>query len=275
MLAAPMLREGNAIGVILIRRTEVRSFTDKHIDLLRTFADQAVIAIENTRLFKELEERLEQQTATSEILRAISQSQRDVQPVFQAIAENARKLCRATSGAVNTFDGELIHLSGGTAGDADEREAWRQDYPMAPSRGSAAGRAILAGTVVYVPDVLEDADYRLQRQAQAVGFRSVLSVPMIRDGNPIGTINVTGAEPAMFTERQMAMLHTFADQAVIAIENTRLFNELQTRNQDLTEALEQQTATSEILRVISQSQRDVQPVFQAIVENAQIGRAHV
>ena len=127
---------------------------------------------------------------------------------------------------------------------------------MPPSRGSATGRAILTRAVVYIPDVREDPEYRLQSLAQAAGFRSALSVPMLRDGSPIGAITVTGAEPAMFSERQIAMLQTFADQAVIAIENTRLFNELQTRNRDLTESLEQQTATSEILRVISQSQRD-------------------
>src|SRR5262249_968682 len=136
------------------------------------------------------------------------------------------------------------------------------------SRGSATGRAILNRAVAYIPDVREDLEYRLQREAETVGFLSVVAVPLLDEGNPIGTINVTGAEPAMFTERQIAMLRTVAGQGVIAIENTRLFNELQTRNRDLTEALEQQTATSEILRVISQSQRDVQPVFDSIASNA-------
>ena len=254
-VSVPMLLGGNPIGAITVLGAEPAKFTERQIAILQTFADQAVIAIENTRLFKELQERLEQQTATSEILRVISQSQRDVKPVFETIAANARKLCRATHGAVNTFDGELIHLS------VDALPVVREDYPMAPSQGSAAGRAILAGTVVYVRDVLEDADYRLQRQAKVLGYRSVLSVPMLRDGSPIGTINLTGAEPAMFSERQIAMLQTFADQAVIAIENTRLFTELEER-------LEQQTATSEILRVISQSQRDVQPVFETIAAKA-------
>ena len=139
---------------------------------------------------------------------------------------------------------------------------------MPPSRDRVGGRAILTEAVVYIPDVREDPEYRLQALAETAGFRSALSVPMLRDGKPIGTIGVAGAEPAMFSERQIAMLQTFADQAVIAIENTRLFNELQTRNRDLTESLEQQTATSEILRVISQSQRDVQPVFETIAANA-------
>ena len=268
ILVAPLLREGVPIGAILIRRTEVRPFSDKQIDLLKTFADQAVIAIENTRLFRELEERnkslteaLEQQTATSEILRVISQSQRDVQPVFEVIAANAQKLCKATFVGVFTFDGEVIHLAAAEGYNPEELEALHRMFPMPASRGGASARAVLTRAVVYIPDVREDSTYPLQNLAQTVGFRSALSVPMLREGNPIGAIGVVGAEPAMFSERQIAMLKTFADQAVIAIENTRLFNELQER-------LEQQTATSEILRVISQSQRDVQPVFETIAANA-------
>jgi GAF domain-containing protein len=275
ILAAPMLREGKAIGAIHLRRTEVRPFSDRQIKLLKTFADQAVIAIENTRLFNELETRnrdltesLEQQTATAEILRVISQSQRDVQPVFETIAANARKLCGATFGAVFTYDGELIKVAAADSVDQAGREAMDRTFPMRASRGYAIGRAVLSGTVAYIPDVGLDAEYSLQHVAQAIGFRSSLSVPMLREGTPIGVIAVSGARPAMFSERQIAMVQTFADQAVIAIENTRLFNELQTRNRDLTESLEQQTATSEILRVISQSQRDVQPVFDAIAANA-------
>src|SRR5262249_30818837 len=154
------------------------------------------------------------------------------------------------------FDGDLICFVAGEGFAPKTLDAHR-DFPISASRGSATGRAILNRAVAYIPDVREDLEYRLQREAETVGFLSVVAVPLLDEGNPIGTINVTGAEPAMFTERQIAMLRTFADQAVIAIENTRLFNELQTRNRDLTEALEQQTATSEILRVISQSQRDV------------------
>jgi GAF domain-containing protein/CheY-like chemotaxis protein len=274
-LAAPMLREGTAIGAIAIRRTDVRPFTESQIAMLKTFADQAVIAIENTRLFNELQTRnrdltesLEQQTATSEILRVISQSQRDVQPVFETIAANARKLCEAAFAVVSRFDGELIHLAAVEGYSPEGLEELHQAYPMPPSRGVTGARALLTRAVVYIPDVREDAEYPLQSLARTAGFRSSVAVPMLRDGSPIGAISVAGAEPGMFSERQIAMLQTFADQAVIAIENTRLFNELQTRNRDLTESLEQQTATSEILRVISQSQRDVQPVFQAIAANA-------
>jgi GAF domain-containing protein/CheY-like chemotaxis protein len=269
ILAAPMMREGTAIGAIHLRRTEVRPFSDKQINLLQTFADQAVIAIENTRLFNELQERLEQQTATSEILRVISQSQRDVQPVFETIAANARKLCGATFGAVFTYDGELIKVAAADSIDRAGQEAMDRTFPIRASRGNSIGRAALSGAVAYIPDVGQDAEYSLQHVAQAIGFRSSLAVPMLREGTPIGVIAVAGAQPAMFSERQIAMVQTFADQAVIAIENTRLFNELERRNRDLTESLEQQTATSEILRVISQSQRDVQPVFEAIAANAQ------
>ena len=234
-----------------------------------------MIAIENTRLFNELQTRnrdltesLEQQTATSEILRVISQSQRDVQPVFEAIAANARKLCEGTFGVVYTFDGELIRPAAADSVSPEGLEAIHRTYPMPPGRSGAAARAILTRGVVYVPDVREDPEYPWQALAEAAGFCSVAAVPLLRDGSPIGAITVSGAKPGMFSERQIAMLQTFADQAVIAIENTRLFNELQTRNRDLTESLEQQTATSEILRVISQSQQDVQPVFETIVANA-------
>jgi len=271
VVSVPMLREGKPIGTIGVSGATPGMFSERQIGMLRTFADQAVIAIENTRLFNELQERLEQQTATSEILRVISQSQRDVQPVFEVIAANARKLCRGTSGWVLTFDGELVKVAAVDKVSLAALEAHQKTaYPMPPGRGGAAARAILSRAVVYIPDVREDPEYQLQDAAQAAGYRSTACVPLLHNGNPIGAISVTGAEPAMFTERQIGMLQTFADQAVIAIENTRLFNELESRNRDLTEALEQQTATSEILKVISQSQSDVQPVFDAIAANARM-----
>src|SRR5258708_410743 len=239
LLAAPLLREGTAIGVITIRRIEVRPFEDKQIELLKTFADQAVIAIENVRLFTELQERLEQQTATSEILRVISQSQTDVQPVFEAIAVNARELCQAKTGAVLTLAGELLYSAAIEGASSQGVEAVRQSYPAPISRAGASGRAVLTRAVVYIPDVREDPEYTLQRLSEQIGYHSIVSVPMLRESKPIGAITVTGAEPAMFSERQIAMLQTFADQAVIAIENVRLFKELQARTEELAHSVEQ------------------------------------
>ena len=272
-LAVPMLREGKAIGVIGLRRVDVQPFSDKQIELLKTFADQAVIAIENTRLFNELESRnrdlteaLEQQTATSEILRVISQSQRDVQPVFETIAENARKLCEATFAVVYTFDGKLIHWVA-ASGLNPGVEAFRQFYPMPLNRETVTTRAILARTVANIPDIREDAEYSLQGLAEAAGYRSALSIPMLRDGSPIGAISVTGAEPAMFSERQIAMLQTFADQAVIAIENKRLFTELQAKTQELTQSVEQLRSLAEVSRAVN-STLDLNEVLNTIAQRA-------
>jgi GAF domain-containing protein/DNA-binding response OmpR family regulator len=275
-LATPLLREGVAIGAILIRRMEVRPFSEKQIKLLETFADQAVIAVENVRLFTELQARnrdlteaLEQQTATAEILRVISSSPTDVQPVFETIAANALRLCNATFSLVGRFDGELIHLAAlHNMSNPDGAAALRQVFPMQPGRGGSVARAVLSGTTAYVPDVEADPEYRIHDVAQAAAYRSSLSVPMVRGGTPIGVINVSSTTPGAFSKSQIELVKIFAGQAVIAIENVRLFNELQAKNADLTETLEQQTATSEILKVISSSPTDVQPVFDTIVQSA-------
>ena len=274
VLSVPMLRDGNPIGAITITHSEVRPFSDTQIALLQTFADQAVIAIENTRLFQELEARnrelteaLEQQTATSEILRVISSSPTDLQPVFDAIARSAVRLCGARIGGVLQFDGELLHVAAHHNFTPDILELAQRLFPMRPSHETLSGRAILAKAVVQVEDLLADPEYRSQI-ALTGGWRSMLAVPMLREGNPVGVILINRAETGTFPERQITLLQTFADQAVIAIENVRLFQELQARNRDLTEALEQQTATSEVLRVISSSPNDVQPVFDMIAQNA-------
>ena len=260
ILMVPLLREGVAIGAIMIRRTEVRPFTDKQLELVRTFAAQAVIAIENVRLFRELETRnrdltetLEQQTATSDILRVISSSPTDVQPVFDTIAQNARRLCDAEFCAVFRYDGRLLHFVAHDGVTAEGVEAWNRLFPVAPGRGSGAGRAVLSGAVEQVPDVAADPEYSFGELARIVTFRSLVAVPILRDGHPIGAITVNRSQTGVLPTRQIDLLKTFADQAVIAIENVRLFKELEVRNRDLTETLEQQTATGEILRVISSS----------------------
>ncbi len=266
-LSAPMLREGIPIGLINIRRTEVRPFSDRQIKLLETFADQAVIAIENVRLFKELQERnrdlteaLEQQTATSEILSVISSSPTDVQPVFDTIVKNAARLCEGSGCSVVRFDGELLHLVAQYNISAEGRAAMQRRFPIPPTRESAITRAVLDSTVIHIPDVRQDPDFRLHVEL-AGEVKALLAAPLLRDGRPIGAIGVNRSYPGPFTDNQIALLKTFADQAVIAIENVRLF-------QELTESLEQQTATSEILDVIARSPTDIQPVLDAVAESA-------
>jgi signal transduction histidine kinase/HAMP domain-containing protein len=217
---------------------------------------------------RELTEALEQQTATAEILRVISSSPTNVQPVFDSIAAKALDLCRATTGWVYRFDGELIHIAAAHSLRPEAVEVVRHSYPMPPSRGGATARAVLTRTIVYIPNVGEDNEYRLEALAQAAAYVSVLAVPMLLENKPIGVITVTGAEAGAFSQRQIALLQTFADQAVIAIENVRLFKELEEKNRTITEALEQQTATGDILRVISSSPTDIQPVMRAVAQSA-------
>jgi signal transduction histidine kinase len=231
--AVPLRRENRALGVILLRRPEVRPFTDKQIALLKTFADQAAIAIDNARLFNETKAALEQQTATADILKVISRFNTDLQPVFDAIAANALGLCRATTGWVYRFDGDLIHIASAHGLKPEAVEVLRQDYPMRPGRGAATARAILTCSVVYIPNIREDDEYALQDLAGAAAYLSVLSVPMLLEGKPIGAITVTGAQAGAFAQRQIELLQTFADQAVIAIENVRLFREIQEKSAQL------------------------------------------
>src|SRR5262245_40315897 len=243
VLAVPMVRANELLGVISVNRHVVRPFTESQIALMETFADQAAIAIENARLLTELQtknaslsEALEQQTATSEILRVISRSPTDIQPVFDIIAERAVSLCEATVCNVCRFDGELVHLAATTSVAPGGVAAIKGTFPMRLGPQSAATRTILTRALVHIPDVLEDSEYSIAPQALASNFRSTLGVPMLRGGSPLGSIVVGRPHPGPFSDKQITLLQTFADQAVIAIENVRLFTELRVRNHELTQA---------------------------------------
>jgi len=261
LLSVPMMRDQQIVGAIAVGRPETGLYADKEVALLQTFARQAVVAIENVRLFNETQEALERQTATSEILRVISGSPTDVQPVFDAIAKRARLLCGARVGATTRFDGELLHLVGYHGASPEGEAAMRAAFPMKPGRSSINARTILAKAPVQIADVHLDPEYQVTEAAQRSGFRSGLGVPMLFEGKAIGVITVGRAEPGAFPEPLIALLQTFADQAVIAIQNARMFNETK-------EALEQQTATTEVLQVINASPGDISPVFDAIARKA-------
>ena len=271
ILAVPLMREGIALGVVHFRRIEDRPFSQKQITLVKTFADQAVIAIENVRLFKELEKRnrdlteaLDQQTATSEVLKVISRSTFDLEPVLQTLLENATRLCGAAHGSMHRIDGDVIPTMA-TYGQSQELHDFLKQNPARADRKSVAGRVVLERQVVHIPDLRADPEY--DYGTKFFEPRSVLGVPLLREGVPLGVIIIFRTEVDPFTEKQIELVTTFADQAVIAIENTRLLQELQTRNRDLSEALEQQTATSEVLNVIAHSPVELQPVYQAILGN--------
>src|SRR5262249_47660277 len=241
------------------------------------FADQAVIAIENVRLFNELESRnreltesLEQQTATAEILRVISSSPTDTQPVFDVVARSAVRLCDGVLGGVYRFDGTSIHFVAQDGWSEAGLATVRDLYPRPPSRETQVATAILERRVVEVRDFENGPDVPAASLplARTLGYRSILVVPMVRDADPIGAIAVARRGTGAFSAKHVDLLKTFAQQAVIAIENVRLFNELEARNRDLTEALDQQTARAEILRVIASWPSALQPVMDAVAESA-------
>ena len=217
---------------------------------------------------KERSEGIEQQTATAEILRTISSSPADAQPIFDSIAASAARLCHAEFCHVFQFDGELIHFVAHHGLSPEGLAAQSRPWPAAPDRGSATGRCILSGSVEEIPDVRADEDYKLGVIADAVSFRSIVAVPLLHNNRPVGALSLARSQPEPIPDRQIALLRTFADQAVIAIENARLFEQVQALTRELQEALEYQTATSEVLSVISRAPSQLQPVFEAIVETA-------
>ena len=272
-LGVPMIRDGRVIGTIFVGRKTPGLYTDSQVQLLKTFADQAVIAIGNVRLFEEVQERtedlqesLQQQTATGNVLEVISRSAFDLQPVFEAVAENAVKLCGADRAFIFRFDGELLRSV--VAYNAPPAlEEFIRNNPIRPDRSSGAGRAAYERRTVHIPDVTVDPEYTFKSKDIAP-LRTVLTVPILKGDDLLGVILTYRLEVKPFTEKQITLVETFADQAAIAIENVRLFDEVQARTEDLAESLAQQTATADVLKVISRSTFDLLTVLDTLLKSA-------
>src|SRR3984893_14567668 len=274
ILAVPMLRAGNAIGAIAVAREQIGPFPGPQIGLLQTFADQAVIAIENVRLFdaeqqrtRELSESLQHQTATADVLKVISRSAFDLQSVFDTLLESAVRLCEGESAQIFRRSDNFYKLAA-CRGYSAEYEQNMQHHRLSPGRESLVGRIALEGRMVHIPDVLADPEYNQPEQQRLGGWRTMMGVPLLREGVPFGALTLTRSTVRPFTDKQIELLTIFADQAVIAIENVRLFDEVQARTVELTESLQQQTATADVLKVISRSAFDLKSVLQTLVESA-------
>jgi two-component system NtrC family sensor kinase len=274
-LSVPMLRDGDPIGAITVTRNYAEPFSDRQIDLLKTFADQAVIAIENVRLFNELNERtgdleesLEYQTATSDVLKVISQSTFDLEPVLQTVLDTAMRLCGNIQGSIFRLGEDGLYRQAVGSGMQPEYYEIEAQQEIRPGSATLVGRTAAAARPIQITDAWADPDYAPKEDARLGRLRSMLGVPLLREGTPIGVICTARTIVKPFTEKEIELVATFADQAVIAIENARLLGELRERTGDLEESLEYQTATSDVLKVISGSTFDIQPVFETIVATA-------
>jgi len=256
----PMLKDDALAGVIAIYRKEVRPFTEKQIELVQNFAAQGVIAIENTRLLNELRQSLQQQTATADVLKVISRSTFDLQTVLDTLTKSAVQLCAADRGVILMQDEDVYRVRA-IYGFSGEAEQYALEHPLRPSRGNITGRVALEGKAVHIPDVLADPEYTATGYQKAFGYRTNLGVPLLREGTTIGVFSLTRDKVNPFTDKQIELATTFADQAVIAIENARLLSELQ-------QSLQQQTATADVLKVISRSTFDLQIVLNTLTESA-------
>ncbi|HEY1362494.1 MAG TPA: response regulator [Xanthobacteraceae bacterium] len=271
LLIVPMLKDDELVGAVAIYRQEVRPFSDEQVALLTSFARQAVIAIESTRLLNELRESLRQQTATADVLKVISRSTFDLQTVLDTLVESATRLCEADHSWLFQREGDSLRWAA-SFGNATEAHARIREFfrtrPVPLDRGSISGRAAVEARVIHVVDVLADPDYVWGEAQKIGGYRAALGVPLFRGDKVVGVIFVGKTVPQRFTAKQIELVTTFADQAVIAIENTRLLNELRQRTDDLAESLQQQTATADVLKVISRSTFDLQSVLQTLLESA-------